>query len=123
MVAGLNVLRRVMGQPVIQHRSDFEKKGWTPVHQSDFDHVLDGRFMPKGIDEVIIVDDAILMARPIDIQRRALARLKADANAPLQIKQAELGTGLPVSGGDHPSATRQNRINRSMERIEVKIPD
>ena len=38
---------------------------------------------------------------------------------PIQITEAQLGIGLPVSGGDHPSATRQNRINRSWEQVEV----
>src|SRR3989304_2837918 len=54
----------VYGQGVPQHRADFERKGWTPVHQEDFDGQFDGMFMPKGKTGEIIVDGLVLMMRP-----------------------------------------------------------
>jgi hypothetical protein len=113
------ITRAVRGQDAPQELAKFVKGGWTPVHQSDFDGLLDGIFLPKGTDDVIGVDDCMLVARPMAIQQRARERERANARAPLKIKEAEIGHGLPVSGGDHPSARSQNRINRTMERIEV----
>lgn len=113
------ITRSVRGQDAPQEMSKMTRGGWTPVHQSDFDGILDGIFMPKGHDEVIGVEDAMLVARPMAIQKKAMQRQRADAKEPIQITEAQLGIGLPVSGGDHPSATRQNKINRSWERVEV----
>jgi hypothetical protein len=113
------ITRSVRGQDAPQELSKFTKGGWTPVYQSDFDGVLDGMFLPKGLDEVIGVEDAMLVARPMAIHQKAKAREIAMAREPVQIKESELGTGINVPGGNHPSATRQNRINRTVERIEV----
>lgn len=99
----------------------YVRGGWTPVHQSDFDGILDGMFMPKGMDEVVRVDDAMLVARPMSINVKAKQRERQLAREPLRVKEAEVGQGLPLTGGDHPSARSQNRISRTSERIE--IPD
>lgn len=113
------ITRSVRGQDAPQEVSKMTRGGWTPVHQSDFDGILDGLFLPKGLDDVIGVEDAMLVARPMAIQRKAQQKQRRDAREPIAITEAQLGIGLPVSGGDHPSATRQNRINKSWERIEV----
>jgi len=113
------ITRSVRGQHTPQEISKYTKGGWTPVHQSDFDGLLDGLFMPKGVDDVIGVEDAMLVARPLAIHRKAREHERRAARAPLAIKEAELGQGINVPGGNHPSATRQNRINKTLERIDV----
>lgn len=113
------ITRSVRGQDAPQELSKFTKGGWTPVHQSDFDGEFDGMFLPKGLDEVITVEDAMLVARPMAIHQKAKAREREMAREPVQIKESELGAGINVPGGNHPSATRQNRINRTVERIEI----
>lgn len=113
------ITRSVRGQDAPQELAKFVKGGWTPVHQSDFDGVFDGMFLPKGTDDVIGVDDCLLVARPIEIQQQSRARERKLAAEPLRIKQAELGAGLNIPGGDHPAARSQNRINVTREGIEV----
>lgn len=113
------ITRSVRGQDAPQEVSKMTRGGWTPVHQSDFEGILDGVFMPKGHDDVIGVEDAMLVARPMAIHKKSLQKQRRDAKEPIQITEAQLGIGLPVTGGDHPSARAQNRINRSWERVEV----
>ena len=113
------ITRSVRGQDAPQEVSKMTRGGWTPVHQSDFDGILDGVFMPKGLDDVVGVEDAMLVARPMAIHKKALQKQRRDAKEPIQITEAQLGIGLPVSGGDHPSATSKNAIKRSWERVEV----
>jgi len=113
------ITRSVRGQHTPQEISKYTKGGWTPVHQSDFDGLLDGLFMPKGVDDVIGVEDAMLVARPLAIQQKAREAERRAARTPLAIKEAELGQGINVPGGNHPSATRQNRISKTLERIDV----
>ena len=115
------VTHSVRGMETPLELAKYTKGGWTPVHQSDFDGVLDGIFMPKGLDEVVRVDDAMLVARPMSIHLKARQRERQLAREPLKVKEAEVGAGLPVSGGDHPSARSQNRISVTRERLE--IPD
>jgi len=112
----------VYGQPDPQHRMTFEKGGWTPVHQSDFDGQLDGMFMKKGDRGEINNGGLVLMARPVELQIRAKHRERKAANEPIQIKEQALrGGDLPgVSlDPDHPSARRYNHITKTMERIEI----
>lgn len=114
----------VYGQPDPQHRMQFEKGGWTPVHQDDFDGQLDGMFLPKGAQGEINNGGLVLMARPMEIHNRAKLRNRKAANEPIQIKEQALrGGDLPGVSLDpqHPNAIRTNRINKSLERIE--IPD
>jgi hypothetical protein len=113
------VTRSVRGQDAPQEVAKFRRGGWTPVHNSDFDGILDGMFLPKGTDEVICVEDCMLVARPVAINDKARARDKRAADEPLRIKQAELGAGLNIPGGNHPTATRGNKISISREGIEV----
>ena len=115
------VTSQVYGQDVPQHRAGFEKKGWTPVHQEDFEGQFNGMFMPKGHDGEINMDGLVLMARPKQMNDAAQKRDKLKAMEQVQIKERALrGGDIPISlDAQHPSAVRQNRINKSMERIEV----
>jgi hypothetical protein len=114
------ITRAVRGMETPQEVSKMTRGGWTPVHQSDFDGMLDGDFMPKGLDDVIVVDDCMLVARPIEIHNKAKAMERRMANSPLQITEEQLGRGIPgVTGSDHPSATRGNMIKKHIERIEI----
>lgn len=114
------ITRSVRGQEFPQEVSKMVRGGWTPVHQSDFDGLLDGMFMPKGHDDVITVDDCMLVARPVEIQLKAKQAERRAAQLPLQIAEDLLGTGLRnVSGGNHPTAIAGNRIVKSVERVEI----
>jgi hypothetical protein len=114
------VTKSVRGQETPQELSKMTKGGWTPVHQSDFDGVLDGMFMPKGVDEQIIVEDCLLVARPTELQKKARAAEGREARRPLQVVDEQLGHGIPgVTGSGHPTALRGNMINRTIERIEI----
>jgi|GEM_PF-2962709 hypothetical protein len=112
--------RTVRGQEARGQVASSVKGGWTPVHNSDFDGLLDGMFLPKGMDDYIAKDDCFLVARPVGVHQRAKQRERALARAPLEVKAAEIGQGIPgVTGADHPSARSQNRINVTRERIEI----
>lgn len=112
------ITKSVRGQETPQELSKFTRGGWTPVHQSDFDGVLDGRFMPKGADEVITVDDCMLVARPVEIHEKAKRAMGREAVRPLQITEEQLGHGIPnVTGSNHKSVN--NSIKKTMERVEI----
>jgi hypothetical protein len=114
------VTRSVRGQETPQELSKMERGGWTPVHGSDFDGILDGLFTTKGSDGVIAVDDCMLVARPTQIHAKSKMMERRQALSPVQITEQQIGRGLPVAGGNHPSATRGNHITKdSWERIEI----
>lgn len=111
----------IYGQQVPQHRARFEKRGWTPVHQEDFDGVFDGMFMPKGAVGEIKVDGMVLMARPAEMTRKAAYDDYRKAQEVIRIKEQALRGGDINTSLDsqHPSALKTNKINRTMERIVV----
>lgn len=112
------VTKSVRGQETPQELAKMTRGGWTPVSQSDFDGLLDGMFMSKGIDDVITVDDCMLVARPTEIQKKARASERREASRPLQIAEEQLGHGIPgVTGSNHKSV--QNSIKRTMERVDI----
>lgn len=116
----------VYGQSMPQHRAQFERKGWTPVHQEDFDGVFDGKFMPKGQDGEINVDGLVLMARPLEYSIRSRAADLRRAQEAVQIKQQQImGGDLPGVTLDsrHKSATSTNRINKTVEPIAIPRDD
>jgi len=114
------ITRSIRGKDEPQETAKFTRRGWTPVHQSDFDGLLDGMFMPKGQDDVIGVDDCMLVARPVEIDAKARMSMRRDSGRPLQIVEESLGRGIPnVTGSNHHTATRGNHINKRMERIEI----
>lgn len=122
--AGLSlqwVTDSVYGQSVPQHRAQFEKRGWTPVHQDDFDGQFNGMFMPRNAPGEINVDGLVLMARPRELTEKARKADRQAAYEQVAIKEQALrGGDLPVSlDSRHPTAINTNRINKTMERIVV----
>jgi hypothetical protein len=116
----------VFGQGQPQHRADFERKGWTPVHQEDFDGRFDGMFMPKGNDGEINNGGLVLMARPKEITDEATRKDNMRAKQQLAIKEAALrGGDIPGVTLDtgHKSALAANKVSRSWERIAVPTDD
>lgn len=111
----------VYGQQVPQHRARFEKRGWTPVHQEDFDKAFDGMFMPKGAEGEIKVDGMVLMARPAEMTRKAKLDDRRKAQEVIRIKEQALRGGDINTSLDsqHPSALGFNKIGRTMERIHI----
>jgi len=111
----------VYGQPVPERRAQFEKKGWTPVHQVDFDGRFDGRWMLKGREGEIKMDGSVLMTRPLELSIRAKQRERRAALEQVAIKeQAITGGDLNTSlDSRHQSALKSNRINKSYERIQI----
>lgn len=115
------VTSEVFGQPDHQHRAEFERKGWTPVHQEDFDGRFDGMFMKKGDPAEINVRGLVLMARPMELTKRARERDKRAAREQVAIKEAALRYGeLPITlDARHPTAVNSNRISKTYERIAI----
>ena len=112
--------RSVRGMETPQELAKMTRGGWTPVHQSDFEGVLDGLFMSKGIDDFpIAVDDCLLVARPTELQKKSRRAMDREAVSPLQIAEQFIGQGIPgVTGSNHKSV--RNSINKGpAERIEV----
>jgi hypothetical protein len=107
----------VFGQPMPQHRAEFERKGWTPVHQDDFAGQFDGMWMPKGTPGEIKVEGLVLMMRPAEYSIRAQREDRRKAIEQVQIKEAAMRSGdLPISlDARHSSALATNRINKSMD--------
>lgn len=115
------VTNSVLGQEDPQHRGQFEKGGWTPVHPDDFDGELDGMFMKKGSTDEINVGGQVLMARPAHLTARARRIDEVAALEQVQIKERALrGGDLPVTlDAQHPTAIQTNRIGKTIERIDV----
>ena len=114
------VTTSVRGQPEPQLRARFEKGLWRPVYADDFGGLFDGQFVPKGHTGEIEVDGLTLMARPANYSKKATERENRKAQDAVRIKeQSWRGGELGITGADHPSALASNRINRSMERIEI----
>ena len=116
----------VYGQEQTQHRAEFERKGWTPVHGEDFDGRFDGMFMPKGQEGEISNGGLVLMARPKELTDAANKRDLRKAREQLAIKEAALrGGDIPGVSLDttHPSAMAANKVSRSWERVAVPTDD
>lgn len=110
----------VNGHPETQHRAAFEKRGWTPVHPSDFNGLFEGKYGPQGTEGEINVGGQVLMARPLALTIKARRKEFEEARTRVELKERALrGGDMPMSGADHPSAVRTNRINKTYERIEV----
>ncbi len=120
-MAFLWVTDTVLGQDFGYHRSTFEKAGWTPVHQEDFDRQLDGLFMKRGAEGEIRMAGQVLMARPEELNIAAKKRERRNAQEQVAVKEQALrGGDLPVSlDSQHPSAVGFNKINKSFERIAI----
>jgi hypothetical protein len=115
------VTSTVRGQPFARWRAAQEAKGWTPVHSEDFGGKFDGRFMAKGATGEITMDDAVLMARPLELSIKAKRRDKQRAVEQVRIKEAALKNGVDTlaMGANHPTAIASNKINRTYERLTI----
>lgn len=111
----------VLGQPLTKERGQFERKGWTPVHQSDFDGLFNGRWMKKGEEGEINFKGLVLMARPLEYSLRAKQVEAKRAREQVAVKEAALkGGDMPITlDPAHPSALRSNVVNRTFERITI----
>jgi hypothetical protein len=63
----------------------------------------------------------VLMARSLALHNKALAHNKKTAAAPWEARKAFLNEGIPLTSGAgrHPSAVRSNKLNRTLERMDV----
>jgi hypothetical protein len=112
----------VLGQSMGQHRSTFERTGWTPVHQSDFDGRFDGMFMQRGVEGEIKYEGLVLMARPMELTLKAKREEQRRAREQIEIKERALrGGDIPnvTLDATHKSALQTNKIGKSYERIAV----
>lgn len=111
----------VYGQGMPQHRADFERKGWTPVHQEDFDGLFDGMFMPKGAQGEIRVEGLVLMMRPKEFTDKAKHQDYVKAREQVFIKEQALRGGDIQTSLDsrHSTALNSNRISKTVERITI----
>ena len=120
-MAAMWVTDSVLGQGVPQHRGQFERKGWTPVHQDDFDGQFDGMFMPKGAPGEINNEGLVLMMRPKQMSDRAEKENKRKAYEQVAIKEQALrGGDIPIpSDPRHSTALNFNKIGKSYERLPI----
>jgi hypothetical protein len=102
--------KTVFGQPQEHHMSHFRRGGWTEVEPGEI----------EGVD-VVEIDGVVLMARPLSIHQKALKHNHATAAQPWESRKQFLTEGVPlVSGaGRHPSAVKSNRLNRTLERVDI----
>lgn len=114
------VTHTVYGQEMVQHRADFERHGWTPAHQEDFDGRFDGMFMPRGQEGEINNGGLVLMYRPMELSIEAKKKELRAAKEQLAIKEAALrGGDLPGVSLDTQHESVRNKVSRSWERIAV----
>jgi hypothetical protein len=114
----------VYGQPFARHRASFEKSGWTPVHNKDFDARFAGRFMPKSQEGEIKMDGLVLMARPLELSLKAKRKERQVAESKVAaMKDSRLRGNIPGVSLDarHRTALASNVIASEYEAIT--IPD
>lgn len=118
------VTHKVYGQPQPQHRASFERKGWEPVHQEDFEGRFRGMFLPASYEGEIEVDGLVLMARPKEWSEKAAELDKRRAAERVFAKESQLRSGQldgVTLDTQHPSARNATTVNRYME--PIKVPD
>jgi hypothetical protein len=113
----------VAGQPMPTHFNGHLKRGWEPLQVGDCGGKYD-YFMPPGHKGVIEVDGLVLCTRPKAWSEKAKQQDRMDAANAVRIKEAQLQggdlEGVTMGGGSrHPNALRFNRINRTVERLDV----
>lgn len=111
-----------LGQPLAKEMGEFTRKGWTVVHQTDFDGIYDGRWLQKGKDEPIEYKGLTLMARPLEYSLHAKKQERKKALDQVSIKErALLGGEIPgvTLDSQHDHALRSNTIKRTYEPLTV----
>jgi hypothetical protein len=111
------VTHTCLGREERQNVSHYLRGGWTHVQPGDI----------EGINTVEI-DGLKLMARPLEVHKKALKHQADLARAPILARERMLGAGgpglqLPSGAGAHSSARNFNHIRRSTETLEIPIPE
>lgn len=102
----------VLGRPHPEIIVRGEQNGWERVAPND-----DPRIAATEIG------GQILMKRPKWIGEKWKEHERRSAEGAVTRMRQKAGEGIPVSGGDHPSAKRYNKHKSSFERIEVPDHD
>ena len=118
------VTSTVYGQEQAQHRANFERSGWLPVHPEDFDGQFDGMYASRGTKGEVTHDGLVLMAKPSEMVKKSKQRDARKAREQVQIKEQSLyGGEINAMGADHPSARKFNHVRRSVEPIPIPQDD
>jgi hypothetical protein len=115
-----------MGKPLDDFVNARRRNGWEemPSRQTGGPGIFDYLGVRDG---VVKVENMVLMHQPIEVNEKARAYEKRQAEAAIrQMRQSHALEGLNVSmpgGGQHESALRQNRHRTSYEPGPTKIPE
>jgi hypothetical protein len=118
------VTKSIYGQEQPSHTAGFYRRGWEPVHGTDFEGRFDGRWTPPGYKGPIEIDGMILVARDARWSAKAKEDDRRKAQMALAVKEQQLRggqiEGVGMDGGStHPSALASNKIRKSYERLRV----
>jgi hypothetical protein len=120
------VTEAVWGRPELQHRARFERAGWIPVHNDDFENKFRGRWVPWEYQGEIKQDGLVLMARSMSWTIKARESEARRANQRVQIKEQQLRQGAlegVTLSPQHPTAVRSNIVERSIDTISMPVPN
>jgi hypothetical protein len=106
------------GKPFPNLVSSRKRNGYCEVRKGNFGGALD--HMADKHDGGIRHEGLVLMARPVEIQRIAKAHDKRAAEAAIEnMRKSHSEVGIPVEGGDHPTALAKNRHKKSYEPVQI----
>jgi hypothetical protein len=108
-----------MGKPMAKEMAQMQQAGWVPVQYGDLGGQLDYLLHEGRPGDAIQVGGVVLCCRSLSIHRKALEAQRRLADQPVADTKDRVIRGLDVPGGSDPAALRQNRINKSLERIEI----
>lgn len=116
--------RSIRGQDTPQIRSGYFKDGWREVHDEDFQG---SRFWEYSRNRwarddsgYICYEACILLGQREEITFKAEAKRVRMAKEQLLIREQSItGGGMNATGAEHPSALAHNKIQRTVERIEI----
>jgi hypothetical protein len=105
------ITKEIYGQPQDRHFGNLLANGWVPVEQNAVPGL--------GVSEI---GGSVLCVRPMAISEKARKAEKAKAQEILDLRRQQFqteGVPLPSGAGRHPTAVTSNRLNRSLERIDI----
>jgi hypothetical protein len=114
----------VWGQPQPSIQASYERKGWVPVFNGDFEGRYEGRFTPIADQGAIKVDGLVLMARPMawSDKARGLAEREARQRVQIKVNQLQRGELDKVSlDPQHKSALNFNHVKGGVEQVVVPV--
>jgi hypothetical protein len=112
-------VQEVGGQIQDRHITTRARNRWAPVVRGNFGGALDHLCDRDGY---VRRNGQLLEGLPIQFYEVAKAyQRRAADDAPAQMKRKHAAEGIPVQGGDHPSARAKNVHRQSYE--PVKIPE